>query len=1014
MLKYKVRLTENDFKDNNIIWREKYVAPDLSFISGVTDSSYHLEKHDTISVISPLTNNNSVLSVECEVVTRLGYVIVRGKKYRIKTFNGNDYVELNGRFFYKNNGKFTIKDWQCEVFARNENGKYVPKIVEKTVEPTIDGNFIKLDTVYWIEDGYVTIDGNKYIFDKDEQQPNGTKGCIKYTDKGTNITALGDIDCIPYDDVSLIHDVCKFKAYSIPFVQYKPKSIKYCEKFFYTKHGEDYCPVIPSSSKYVCQVPSENDPSAITNYNVSAYTDDDTSIIEITTNDAQDINDLDKFKAFIKINDDTYEILGDYRETSASRLIMVMLEDQGAAINVGDEITFVCTLNGDESYIDLEDNAILYDGNRYDAEANLFDKALINGNEYDITYDDFDSSIAYVNIEGEQVPMNKNGSTLKRYGLVMVSGDVPTSESYRIKQYSGVTIEGNRYIIRDNVAELTIPRKIKFVVDDIKGNSLFICEASISPNEYSSGTIHTMQTELASEIIANQDEYSLQINNNVFGSKPISRQSIFSSVSGAISSDDAYNIFDNLEIENKNGYVNIPINLNVNIANNLLQSEVIQKDFCEREKEKAINRIVDLEKDVYTPKIMLNANYSGSTTDFTPVHTINVNLHFRTRNIDNWKVNEDYNDISLSGFSNWFITDFEPYRSMIASVSGIPETKKDERKNKYERMISSSDLLGLMYFNNNDVFYQKSRIAKSFLRFSYYDSTDPQTQSLLATSTVFMDEHKLFKRYIDNSRKGMNTYISFSTDELSGCVETSRINVTSERLRNEKAEKGDKINFIEIGEAGKEKYISVKDDGKRIDSRFVIDNKYTTDTSSEGFYIYMFREYAEKLHPKPIYMKIEFNHAGIGKTIPFIVPMKWTSGLTKNNESDEIIVTDNGFEVEETSSASSSNTEYYEVYPERMLTLSANTSSGMTDLEILKMGIPLSWVYAQAYIPLYAVYDFKNKEYGYVFDNRYVMIKDNVVTLNLFEAKIMNDTDPDSNYGTAVINYKFEGNEENI
>ena len=80
MLKYKVRLTENDFKDNNIIWREKYVAPDLSFISGVTDSSYHLEKHDTISVISPLTNNNSVLSVECEVVTRLGYVIVRGKK----------------------------------------------------------------------------------------------------------------------------------------------------------------------------------------------------------------------------------------------------------------------------------------------------------------------------------------------------------------------------------------------------------------------------------------------------------------------------------------------------------------------------------------------------------------------------------------------------------------------------------------------------------------------------------------------------------------------------------------------------------------------------------------------------------------------------------------------------------------------------------------------------------------------------------------------------------------------
>ena len=63
--------------------------------------------------------------------------------------------------------------------------------------------------------------------------------------------------------------------------------------------------------------------------------------------------------------------------------------------------------------------------------------------------------------------------------------------------------------------------------------------------------------------------------------------------------------------------------------------------------------------------------------------------------------------------------------------------------------MEQSDLLGLMHFDNNDVFYQKSRISKSFLRLSFYDSTDPQKQSLLATSTVFMNENSLYKKYID-------------------------------------------------------------------------------------------------------------------------------------------------------------------------------------------------------------------------------------------------------------------------
>ena len=119
-------------------------------------------------------------------------------------------------------------------------------------------------------------------------------------------------------------------------------------------------------------------------------------------------------------------------------------------------------------------------------------------------------------------------------------------------------------------------------------------------------------------------------------------------------------------------------------------------------------------------------------------------------------------------------------------------------------------------------------------------------------------------------------------------------------------------------------------------------------------------------------MKVEFNHAGIGKMIPFLIPMHW-SGNTVDT----------------------SSVKYNKMYPDHALKLSGETINSITnlnDLQELKRGIPLTYTYAQTYIPLYAVYDFKNKEYGYVFDSRYVEADCNgVLNLNLFEMKVMNE-----------------------
>ena len=168
------------------------------------------------------------------------------------------------------------------------------------------------------------------------------------------------------------------------------------------------------------------------------------------------------------------------------------------------------------------------------------------------------------------------------------------------------------------------------------------------------------------------------------------------------------------------------------------------------------------------------------------------------------------------------------------------------------------------------------------------------------------------------------------------------------------------------------------DENKRLGSRLIISNKYNTDTSSEGFYIYMFKEYSKNLHPRQIFMKVDFNHAGIGSTIPFIKPMEW-----KENVNGNLTPT---------------------------VPLDFSKCDKLDKLGKLKEGILLEQKYAQDYIPLYAVYDFKNKEYAYVFDKRYVTVEDGIASLNLFELKLKDESGDtnDTDTKTYVIDSEFE------
>jgi hypothetical protein len=155
----------------------------------------------------------------------------------------------------------------------------------------------------------------------------------------------------------------------------------------------------------------------------------------------------------------------------------------------------------------------------------------------------------------------------------------------------------------------------------------------------------------------------------------------------------------------------------------------------------------------------------------------------------------------------------------------------------YETNGKKSDLIGYLNFTDDDIYYRKKKVSQSFLRLSYYTSKDPYTQKLLYYSTIFLNDAELYSKYLKKIQNVNN----------------------------------DKKTFV-ILQSG----------DTRVDSKITVTNEYDRTKSSEGFNIYLFAEdenFNLENGEKTIYMKVEFNHAGNGKTIPLIMWPKNEEGI---------------------------------------------------------------------------------------------------------------------------------------
>lgn len=332
-------------------------------------------------------------------------------------------------------------------------------------------------------------------------------------------------------------------------------------------------------------------------------------------------------------------------------------------------------------------------------------------------------------------------------------------------------------------------------------------------------------------------------------------------------------------------FAEISVPLTSTFDNNLLQTELLNEYFIEAEKNKVINRVVDIEKDVYYPCIATDESGVTKYEEFQDIYTIKFNLHFREHRTKDWIVDKD-------SFWNGVKQDFEyvkeiyndgnpPSISLEVIQQSEYDNKTDEEKKEYtkrpkegsavidENVTSDnvSDLLTFINITNDDVYYQKNKLKKSFLRLSFYDSMNPGNQNMIGYSTIFIDSGKQFLKYA----KHINTANYGSIDFNNNSFGSYTLNLNK---------KGIRVNREYLNNMNKPTF----EDDYRLSTQLVTSSKNTSTSSSDGFYLYIWKD-NESTMPQDLFMKVEFNHAGYGRTIPFMMPFwdrkKWNNDNTK-------------------------------------------------------------------------------------------------------------------------------------
>lgn len=924
MLKHKIKI-DTSAKYDNIEMDDFYLSPDLEFISGTTSYKHELVsgsmvryqlRSGTLFYESPL---------ECSNVIRQGKVSYTGLfPLNRATYYGKDiaYVEYNGKVYYVNDGDIVV-DF-------DDNTYIISGVTDSTEE-------VPIPVTSYIENGIANIDGNELSVDV---------SCV------SGFSGMSDDANSPlfkYNYMS--RDVDEYNEEPFEIDLWPHDQWKIVTKFILRPDDNILLDV---SSRHIIR---PHPYIRIGSETYSVQTDDEMSISGSTFIDVNakrlDIPDVFSCNGVINVTGRTYVELWDgshvelesYNEEAENGdMVAIVMSNPHDTLDIGSTVIAKSIYN-DYLYVNVEtdyesgEEYVMFGNLKYDIIKDDYITVTINGTEYEFIYVNEVNGQSYGVIEmGEHVvPLRINFDTETAYRIDAVSvlyGESGPVE-YGITRYDSVVIDGEKYRVdrtsrRGGSITLTKPQNYEFTVVSLSGSGVYYLYPNMTTNNLSPGDTEKSRIRICGEVGGRDSNYVFYLKNTAFGNEKITFKKVFDDQMQdnpgmtPISSDDIVSpntyegtfysepFKDRFVMYKIEDYYSIPIVLSSVYGSNLMQEDMMVHGKLKNRIVESISPLVDMEKDVYFPCLAAfdeGGKYDESNSKVAK--KLEFNIHLRSRDLDTWTVKESDENPFFSNESNWNVTDCGAYKNII---DGDDEDLK-------KKLMRSSDLLYFLKFSDDDVERQKKKIEKTFLRLSFYNSPDAANQYLLATSTIFLDEGSLYWKYSTNQRNG----------------EFSDVNL------------GNKSDTIGVSTEPQDMGVLTFDEGKRLSSQFTVVDKNKTNDSSEGFYIYMFKEYSNGLRDSEIYMTVDLYHAGQGKKIPLYLPM--TSDLS------------------------------------RPLTLYKEN-----DLTTLKNGIPLNKYYEQLYIPLICRYDFTKKKHVYYLNDEYInkdyAPDDGTIIFNLFELKI--------------------------
>lgn len=946
MLKYQFKIGAKTDSVQEIECESLYLSEDLDFISGITSPTYGLVDGQSIFVREGTSTSFNEFVVSIKEVTRRGYVRI-DKPYSVLDFEyGNEtlkgFVFADGKKYIAKN-KVSGKE---DVTVTVKDKTHLDSDVTVTIGSS---SSVTITTKYWVEDNKIAIDDYLYEIDPFDKNPsivyNGQVYYVNDWARDVTVKAYNEDEGKYYErTISSIPNIYKIVKFEIRKTLDYKLDVDYAifsKQQYYFESGDTSVYTDSTNEKKTLLRPRKYIVDRVKNTATCSYYDEESDAYETDT-----VYVTVNYENQVTVNGEKYELKSEWKNASSGNYLHLYLDDTEYAFKASQKIKvtpmnftereFIVTESGDTKFVS-------FCGNKYYKNGDKADFAVVNGAEYRVYYGDdnwgndanssFPSVSAdkggygYIQVDDSVYLVYKKGGKL--YSLLMGNKIASFGEKeLELKQYDYITIDDIDYMIYTNSRILNGSAwEYEYILVEGKFPIRLLVEEVISSNQLRCSVIGNDEyaSDGLSNLVTNFSNYSFELENPLFDESVLENiPTVDKELFGV-----EYTIYK--PISN----INIPLRIGTVSANNLHQEFACEEVYFSQEQDKAVNRIVDMEKDVYYPAYYKWPSDNDNSADtFETVDEIVFDLHFRSRDLNTWKINEDeYMGKDKVKKCDWNILDYYTYNGDTKSNTNFyPKISFD---NGY---YLPPDLLYFLNFTDDDVFYQKSKVGKSFLRLSYYDSMDPRNQNLLHTATVFLNEGNLFKTYIDNMKYEGNYIGVQEIEDLSKRVVSKNISVAYDTCD------GDTTASTVTAE-----------DDSRLACKFTINNMFEASESSEGFYLYMFREFSTDLRPQTIYLKVEFNHAGVGRTINFMQPFSGDSLLSDGE----------------------------------MLDLS--TSKGR---ELLCEGVPMNELFSRMYIPLRVKYCLKDNKYYYYLPKSLTKNNDNKnqMRFSLYEVKIKDES----------------------